>query len=113
MDILTALPNWSHRNLRWFIDYIARLNNVAGQPNYTVLQRRACELRDARNSTGQQVADNNQGCFILGGVGQHEFGRCKSDTECRELASRMGLGIVAHLADNAYFGHAMILGAPE
>jgi hypothetical protein len=109
-DILSCLPNWSARNLRWLIDYLARLNDHGGQARYTVIQKKACALRDERASTGQKVADKPEaaGRFILAGVEGHNFGRCKTSTDCYELATRMGLGIVPSSDASGYFGHAII-----
>ncbi len=110
VDILGGLPNWSDRNLKWLIDYLARRNGAAGRPRYTVIQRKACTLLDERASTGQTVPDkyDAEGRFILTGVEGHEFGRCNSITDCDELAARMGLGIVRSLDARGYFGHAII-----
>ena len=110
MDIVDGLPNWSDRNLRWFVDYIARRNNNAGRATYTVIQRKAWALLNDHSPTGQIVGDKYEaaGHFILAGVGGHEFARCKSITDCHELANRMGLGIVPHLYASGHFGHAMI-----
>jgi hypothetical protein len=110
MDILDGLPNWSDRNLRWLIDYIARQNDNGGQGTYTVIQRKACALRDEGGSTGQKVADKYEatGRFILAAVDGHKFGRCATSADCYELAARMGLGIVADLDARGYFGHAMV-----
>lgn len=111
MDILDALQNWSDRNLRWLIDYIARLNDQGGgQGTYTVILKRACALRDQRSCSEEKAADMHEptGRFILAGIEGHEFGRCKTNTDCYELAARMGLGIVQRLDSNGYFGHATI-----
>jgi hypothetical protein len=110
VDILGGLANWSDRNLRWLIDCLARRNDNAVQPRYTVIQRKASTLRDERASTGQIVADKYAatGRFILTGVEGHEFGRCNRIADCDELAARMGLGIVRSLDASGYFGHAMI-----
>jgi hypothetical protein len=110
MNILDGLPYWSDRNLRWLIDYLARLKNHSVQATYTVIQKKACALRDERESTGQEVADKyeTEGRFMLAGVEGHDFGRCKTSTECYELAARMGLGILPSLDASGYFGHAIV-----
>lgn len=110
VDILGGLPNWSDRNLKWLIDYLARRNDKAVRPRYTVIQGKARALRDERASSGQILADNYAatGRFILTGVERHEFGRCNTIADCDELAARMGLGIVDSIDANEHFGHAMI-----
>jgi transcriptional regulator with XRE-family HTH domain len=104
-DIMSCLPNWSDRHLRWLIDHLARLNEEGGR--YTVMERRACEVRDERKSTHKTVGDCKQSghSFVLVGVEGHEFGRFKTRLECEELAATMGLGVHGRLD---YFGHAII-----
>ncbi len=108
-DIVQGLPNWSDRNLRWLIDHIARRNGEAGQTTYTVIQGKARALCDRRRSAGQIVADEcpSAARSILVGVEGHEFGRCNSNTDCYELAARMGLAIL-YSGSPRYFGHAVI-----
>lgn len=109
-DLLDGLPRWSDRNLRWLIDHIARLNNNGGQQHYTVMQRRACALRDERTSAGREIGDQFEaaGRFTLVGLEGHQFGRCQTVTDCYELAAQMGLGIVTKVDASEYFGHATV-----
>jgi hypothetical protein len=100
-----ALRNWSDRNLRWLIDYLARLNDQGGR-QYTEIQRKARELLKERAFAGEKTAERLQagGGFVLLGVEGHEFGRGNSITDCEGLAKQMGLG----LDGSGYFGHAVI-----
>jgi transcriptional regulator with XRE-family HTH domain len=112
-DILSVLPNWSDRDLRWLIDCIERLNAKGGRVSYTVIQKQARTLLEQRMSGdggAQRVADafNRNGHFILVGMEGHQFGRCVTETDCRELAEQMGLGIVDRLALIRYPGNAFI-----
>ncbi len=108
MDVVCGLRNWSYRSLRWLIDYIARQNDKRGQPTYTAVQAAAWDVADKREPSWQTFPDEHDpaGHFILAGIEGHEFARCKSVTDCYQLASRMGLGIVPRL--DGYLGHAII-----